>query len=1543
MKASLQATLLVLTFIFFSTHSFAAKYYFSTSSGDDSRSAAQAQNPDTPWKSVSKLNSIFRSLKPGDEILLKRGDVFYGTINISRSGTSSSPIVIGAYGSGPKPVITSLVKLSDWKSVGNGVYESSDKSLKKSLNVVLINQEIQEEGRFPNRDESNGGYLRITSYSGNHSVTSKELSSTPNFSGGEVVIRKNQWIIDRHKISNHSGNKINYAGTGSYRPGEGYGMFIQGHRNTLDQFGEWYYEENKGRLYVHFGSSSPNSNVVQASTADYLVTKSYAASHLRIENLHFNGANRDAIHLAGGTNVRIVNVDVDNSGENGMTMMSISNLVVDNSKISRSLNNGINLRYGNEGAKITNNVVENTFIFPGGIQNGDKNGVGILVTSNNSLVEYNQVLNTGFNGISFEGNGTNIKNNVIDGYGFFKNDGGGIYSYGGTGIFTVLKNRKITGNIILNGIATKDGIPESSVTVQPHASGIFLDDNSNGIEVVGNTIGTSVYSGIKIANSSNITVRDNTFYDSDFQVLVGNSSARGRNTRDLKFNNNIFYAKDPDQMAYVVRTDYNDVSSLGSFDQNYFARPFGDNYMVSVSAKKGNKQTDEILNLKRWQNSFNKDNNSKALNHKAKTFEVQKLLGKNLYPNGSFDSNVNDIFCSGCQTSWVSDKLEKGAIKVESPGYSSARFEVGPTKKNKNYILKFKGLSNKSGGLRIYLRYAGAPWELISPSTTVELNNVAEEYTVLLSPYEDVESTAVMLVSDEGNWTYWMDDIEFREAEVKVFQPKDRILFEYNPTKGEKTISLNGTYVDAKNRTYSGKMTLPPFSSVVLLNINDKVTEVPTEKPSVALVDPDGASEYVEGSEVVLKAEASAPAGKVVKVEFFSNGKLLGSATKAPFSYKWKSLPLGKHTVTAKVIDSNDLQAASEEVKVEVKSKPALESPKPDDLEDKNSGGGSFVQVPLYVNTGSAQSVTYEGAVFVPLSNTNISASNYTRSGHVGKNVNELFQTSSYGRQLTYSVPLPDGKYTVKTYHSESYFGEAGPDAVAGQRVFDIVIEGELMKDDFDMFTKSGNNEVVLVFENVEVKDGKLDIEMIASANNAVISGFSILPSESEPAKGINLEDALFINTGSLFDVIYDGNRFVSDYKVGSFTRSDMNVDLKASSEPLFQSYRFAKDLKYAIPVPNGLYTVITYHLENYYGRNGRSSRPGQRVFDIKIEGRQVKSKFDLLAEKGNEETFLVFDEMEVKDGVLNLDMTASSNNAIISGIAIIPLDESERSGGESMKKAHEQEQALFLINAGSYEDAEHDGATYQSEFVEGYFSGTSNFTENKNASSAPLYQSYRFGSVLNYSIPVENGVYSVVTHHHEPYFGHGRIAGGPNMRVFDVQLEDSVVKTGFDLYKESSNEPVALQFNDIVVTDGVLDIRLLASVDNAIISGIEIWSGSGKKELDGSNLRLSTQASSDTTSIDEKQVGAEISAIKLYPNPAKDEVTLTVHQEVGDFGILIHNMNGQLAGQYDASHLRTSDGNYLIPVHQLTKGVYLVTLAGKKEIIQRLRLIVTD
>src|SRR3954471_12415439 len=117
----------------------ATNYYFSNSQGNDSRSSTEAQNPSTPWKSIDKLNSFFFSIKPGDQLLFKCGDVFYGAIKTTKSGTTSAPITFSSYGSGSKPVISGLIKLSVWNYIGNGIYESATLPTGAQVNMVLIN------------------------------------------------------------------------------------------------------------------------------------------------------------------------------------------------------------------------------------------------------------------------------------------------------------------------------------------------------------------------------------------------------------------------------------------------------------------------------------------------------------------------------------------------------------------------------------------------------------------------------------------------------------------------------------------------------------------------------------------------------------------------------------------------------------------------------------------------------------------------------------------------------------------------------------------------------------------------------------------------------------------------------------------------------------------------------------------------------------------------------------------------------------------------------------------------------------------------------------------------------------------------------------------------------------------------------------------------------------------------------------------------------------------------------------------------------------
>jgi hypothetical protein len=74
-------------------------YYIDATAGND----AGAGTSDKPWKSLAKVNGS--EFGPGDQILFRRGGSWTGTLELSSSGDSDHPIVIGAYGSGALPKI----------------------------------------------------------------------------------------------------------------------------------------------------------------------------------------------------------------------------------------------------------------------------------------------------------------------------------------------------------------------------------------------------------------------------------------------------------------------------------------------------------------------------------------------------------------------------------------------------------------------------------------------------------------------------------------------------------------------------------------------------------------------------------------------------------------------------------------------------------------------------------------------------------------------------------------------------------------------------------------------------------------------------------------------------------------------------------------------------------------------------------------------------------------------------------------------------------------------------------------------------------------------------------------------------------------------------------------------------------------------------------------------------------------------------------------------------------------------------------------------
>jgi len=73
-----------------------AETYYVSSTGNDTH---DGRSPQSAWRSLDKVNAA--TLRPGDKVLFKRGDVWRGQLR-PQSGHDGAPISYGAYDEGAR-------------------------------------------------------------------------------------------------------------------------------------------------------------------------------------------------------------------------------------------------------------------------------------------------------------------------------------------------------------------------------------------------------------------------------------------------------------------------------------------------------------------------------------------------------------------------------------------------------------------------------------------------------------------------------------------------------------------------------------------------------------------------------------------------------------------------------------------------------------------------------------------------------------------------------------------------------------------------------------------------------------------------------------------------------------------------------------------------------------------------------------------------------------------------------------------------------------------------------------------------------------------------------------------------------------------------------------------------------------------------------------------------------------------------------------------------------------------------------------------------
>lgn len=144
----------------------------------------------------------------------------------------------------------------------------------------------------------------------------------------------------------------------------------------------------------------------------------------------------------------------------------------------------------------------------------------------------------------------------------------------------------------------------------------------------------------------------------------------------------------------------------------------------------------------------------------------------------------------------------------------------------------------------------------------------------------------------------------------------------------------------------------------------------------------------------------------------------------------------------------------------------------------------------------------------------------------------------------------------------------------------------------------------------------------------------------------INVGGEGYVTTG---DVEYLADQHYSGGRSDSYVVEIADTE----DDTLYQSERWG-NFSYNIPVPdNGPYNVALMFAEIYFQAASPTGGVGSRVFDINVDGEQVRTGFDMIAEAGSQAAIVQRYLAEVDDGIVEISFGSVTDSPKLSALCV--------------------------------------------------------------------------------------------------------------------------------------------------------------------------------------------------------------------------------------------------------------------------------------------------
>jgi parallel beta-helix repeat protein len=275
----------------------------------------------------------------------------------------------------------------------------------------------------------------------------------------------------------------------------------------LDAPGEWFWDKHTSTIYFWPPKSDKKPEVWVPVVQSLIHIK--AASGIRIVGLDFTATEGTAITITNATECVVDSCRIDQCGGfhgAGVSISAGANCIVSRCEISRTGSTGVSLSGGDRrtltgpGHRVENCHIHHVGVF-------QKNGPGVGLTGVDLIAQHNHIHDCPRMGVQMSGNLCKVEWNHIHHVVLETQDGGAIYTGGRDWISS--RGTSWSYNLIHDVVGCgqeKDGLKHPWFTF-----GLYPDDNTGGLDIIGNIVFRCATSCIHLHNARDCRVENNIF------------------------------------------------------------------------------------------------------------------------------------------------------------------------------------------------------------------------------------------------------------------------------------------------------------------------------------------------------------------------------------------------------------------------------------------------------------------------------------------------------------------------------------------------------------------------------------------------------------------------------------------------------------------------------------------------------------------------------------------------------------------------------------------------------------------------------------------------------------------------------------------------------------------------------------------------------------------------------------------------------------------------------------------------------------------------